>query len=71
MIGWEKSLNQVAQAGYSYGYTSYIDTPTGEKYFLIDAIKGDGPRIAVSKPTMTEAVHELMRLLRLETEKDN
>lgn len=52
MIGWEKSLNQVAQAGYSYGYTSYIDTSTGQKIFLVDAIKGDGPRIAVVESTI-------------------
>jgi hypothetical protein len=37
MIGREKSLNQVAQAGYSYGYVSYIDTTTGKKFFLVDA----------------------------------
>jgi hypothetical protein len=34
------------------------------------AIKGDGPRIAIAKPTMTEAAQELMRLLRIETERD-
>jgi hypothetical protein len=71
MKKWEKGLDQIAQAEYSYGYISFIDTITGNKLFLVDAIKGDGPRIAVAKPTMNEAVQELMRLLRLETEKDN
>jgi hypothetical protein len=61
MKDWEKGFDQIAQAGYSYGYASYIDT-TGEKFFLVDAIKGDGPRIAVAKPTMNEAVQELMRV---------
>lgn len=71
MKSWEKSLNQIAQAGYSYGYVSFIDTATSQKFFLVDAIKGDGPRIAAIKPTMTEAVQELMRVLRIETQKDN
>jgi hypothetical protein len=63
-------VNQIAQAGYSYGYVSFIDTPTGQKYFLVDAIKGGCPRGAVTKSTMTEAVQGLMRLLLIETEKD-
>jgi hypothetical protein len=68
MKNWEKALNQIAQAGYSYGYVSFIETITSQNFFLIDAIKGDGPRVAVAKPTMTEAVQELMRLLRLKDE---
>jgi hypothetical protein len=71
MKNWENVLNQIAQAGYSYGYISFIDATIGQKFFLVDAIKGDGPRIAVAKPTMNEAVKELMRLLRIETERDN
>lgn len=71
MKSWENALDQIAKAGYSYGYVSYIDTLTGEKYFLVDAIKGEGPRIAAIKSTMSEAVQELMRLLPIETEKDN
>jgi len=38
MKNWEKALNQIAQAGYSYGYISFIDTITGNKLFLVDAI---------------------------------
>ena len=67
---WELLLNQIAKAGYSYGYTSYVDIPTGKQYFVVDAFRDDGPRIAVAKPTMTEAVQELIRLLGLEIDND-
>ena len=70
MKNWEKDFNKIAQAGYSYGYVSFIDTITGKKFFLVDAIKGEGPRIAVAKPSMSEAVQELIRLLRIKIEKD-
>ena len=65
---WEKALDQIAQAGYSYGYVSFIDTLTGQKIFLVDAIMGDGPRIAVAKPTMTEAVQEVIRVMCIKIE---
>jgi hypothetical protein len=65
MKDWEKSLDQIAKAGYSYGYVPFIDLATGQKFFLVDAIKGDGPRIAVIESNMTEAVNELVRLMNL------
>lgn len=67
MPDWEESLNQIAKAGFSYGYVPFFDLATGQKFFLVDAIKGDGPRIAVIKSTMSEAVQELMRLLCIDT----
>ena len=57
-ITLKAGLNKIALAGYSYRYTSYTDATTGKKTYLVDAIKGDGSRIAVAKPTMTEAVQD-------------
>lgn len=70
MMKWEKLLKQIAKAGYSYGYTSFIDIFTGQEFFLVDAIKGEGPRTAVAKPTMLQAVQELMGLLSIKNEED-
>jgi hypothetical protein len=65
---WERALIQIAQTGYSYVNTSYVDIPTGKQFSVVDAFKEDGPRIAVAKPTMTEAVHELMMILGIKIE---
>ena len=58
-------LDQIAKAGYSYSYVPLTDLATDQKFFLVDAIKGDGPRIAAIKSTMNEAVQEFMRLLNM------
>ena len=56
---WERDLNRLWKAGYSYGYLSWINPQTNEEIFQVDAMKGDGPRIVCQGSTMAEAKNNL------------
>lgn len=60
---WERDLNLIHHAGFSYGYVEIMDLTTGEHAWQVDAMKGDGPRVMVEMPTIEEAVGELRRML--------
>ena len=60
---WERDLNWLHHAGFSYGYVQTTDPITGEQSWQVDAIKGDGPRVVVEMPTLPEAARELRRML--------
>nr|MCK9374987.1 hypothetical protein [Syntrophobacterales bacterium] len=60
---WQRDLNRLHLAGYSYGYVEILDLVTGELTWQVDAMKGDGPRVVVEMPTFPEAVGELYRML--------
>jgi hypothetical protein len=60
---WERDLNRIHQAGYSYGYIEIMDLATGEYSWQVDAMKGDGFRVVVEMPTLSEAVGELYKML--------
>jgi hypothetical protein len=60
---WQRDLDLVHQAGFSYGYVEIVDLATGEHFWQVDAMRGDGPRMVVEMPTLAEAVRELMTIL--------
>lgn len=60
---WQRDLDLVHQAGFSYGYVEIVDLAIGEHSWQVDAMKGDGPRVVVEMPILEEAVKELRRLL--------
>ncbi|MFH0986281.1 MAG: hypothetical protein V1882_12255 [Candidatus Omnitrophota bacterium] len=59
---WQRNLDRLHHAGYSYGYVEIVDLATGEHSWQVDAMKGDGARV-VEMPTLEEAVKELKRLV--------
>ena len=62
---WDRDLNLIHQAGFSYGYAQFVDLATGEHFWQVDAMKGDGPRVVVQMPTLKEAVGELKKLIQV------
>lgn len=60
---WDRDLNRIHHAGYSYGYVELVDLATGEHTWQVDVMKGDGPRVVVEMRTLEEAVEELYDLL--------
>ena len=60
---WGRDLNRIHHAGFSYGYVEIVDLATGEHAWQVDAMKGDGPRVVVEMPTLSEAVGELYQML--------
>ncbi len=58
--GWERDLNRIWKAGYSYGYLSWVNPQTNEEIFQVDAIKGDGPRAIGWGKDMAEAVGKVL-----------
>jgi hypothetical protein len=60
---WDRDLNRIHHAGFSYGYVEIVDLATGEHSWQVDAMKGDGARVVVEMPTISGAVKELKRLL--------
>jgi hypothetical protein len=60
---WQRDLDRIHHAGFSYGYVEIVDLVTGEQFWQVDAMKGDGPRVVVEMPTLSGAVEELKRLL--------
>ena len=60
---WDRDLNRIHHAGFSYGYVEIVDLATGEHSWQVDAMKGDGPRVVVERPTIEEAVGELYKML--------
>lgn len=61
---WDRDLNRIHQAGYSYGYIEILDLATGEHSWQVDAMKGDRPRVVVEMPTLAEAVEKLIAIIR-------
>jgi hypothetical protein len=57
---WERDLNRIWKAGYSYGYLSWVNPQTDEEIFQVDAIKGDESRAVGRGKDMTEAVGNLI-----------
>ena len=57
---WERDLNRIWKAGYSYGYLSWVNPQTDEEIFQVDAIKGDEFRAVDRGKNMTEAVVNLI-----------
>ncbi len=60
---WQRDLDRIHHAGFSYGYVEIVDLATGEHSWQVDAMKGDGPRVMVEMPTIEGAVGELKKLL--------
>jgi hypothetical protein len=60
---WQRDLDRIHHAGFSYGYVEIVDLATGDHAWQVDAMKGDGPRVVVEMPTISGAVKELKRLL--------
>jgi len=60
---WQRDLDRIHHAGFSYGYVEIVDLATGEHYWQVDAIKGEGPRVVVEMPSLQKAVGELYRIL--------
>ncbi|MFH1020517.1 MAG: hypothetical protein V1782_07915 [Pseudomonadota bacterium] len=60
---WQRDLDLVHQAGFSYGYVEIVDLATGEHSWQVDAMKGDGPPVVVEKASLPEAVRQLYRML--------
>jgi hypothetical protein len=61
---WQRDLDHIHHAGYSYGYVEVLDLAMGELTWQVDAMKGEGPQVVVEMPTMEGAVRELGRLMR-------
>jgi hypothetical protein len=57
---WERDLNRIWNAGYSYGYLSWANPQTDEVVYQVDAIKGDGPRAIGRGKDMAKAVENLL-----------
>jgi hypothetical protein len=57
---WERDLNRIWKAGYSYGYLSWVNPQTDEEIFQVDAIKHDEFRAVGRGKEMTEAVEKLI-----------
>lgn len=57
---WERDLNRIWKAGYSYGYLSWVNPQTEEEISQVDAIKGDEFRAVGRGRDMTEAVAKLI-----------
>jgi hypothetical protein len=60
---WDRDLNRLHHAGYSYGYVEVVDLVAGELSWQVDAMRGDEPRVLVEMPTLEEAVRELKETL--------
>jgi hypothetical protein len=60
---WQRDLDRIHHAGFSYGYVEIVDLATGEHAWQVDAMKGAGPRVVVEMPTLSEAVGELYKML--------
>ena len=60
---WQRDLDWLHHAGFSYGHVEIVDLATGEHSWQVDAMKGDGPRVVVEMAILEEAVNELRRLL--------
>ena len=60
---WQRDLDRIHHAGFSYGYVEIVDLATGEHSWQVDAMKGDGPRVVVEMPTLSESVGELYKML--------
>jgi hypothetical protein len=61
---WQRDLNRIHHAGFSYGYVEIVDLATGEHAWQVDAMKGAGSRVVVEMPTLAGAVKELMAMIR-------
>jgi hypothetical protein len=60
---WQRNLDRLHHAGFSYGYIEIVDLATGEHSWQVDAMKGDGPRVVVEMPTLDGAAKELIKIL--------
>lgn len=63
LTDWQRDLDRIHHAGYSYGYIEILDLVTGELSWQVDAMKGDGPRVVVEMPTLPDAVSKLYKML--------
>jgi hypothetical protein len=59
----QRDLDRIHHAGFSYGYVEIVDLATGEHCWQMDAMKGNGARVVVEMPTLSEAVGELYKML--------
>lgn len=62
---WQRDLDHIHHAGFSYGYVEIVDLATGEHSWQVDAMKGDGPRVVVEMPSLPAVVSELKKLLQV------
>lgn len=67
---WDRDLNRLHQAGFSYGYVEIVDFATGKRSWQVDAMKGKGPQVVVEMPTLPEALGELYRMLIPESQQE-
>lgn len=49
---WDRDINRIHHAGFSYGYVEIMDLATGEHSWQVDAVKGGGLRVVVEMPTL-------------------
>ena len=56
---WERDLNRLWKAGYSYGYISWLNPQTDEEIIQVDAVKEEEFRAIGRGKDMTEAVKKL------------
>ena len=61
---WEIIADQLSRDGWSWGYTSLLDS-AGRTMFNVDAHRGDGKRYVVCADELLTAFSELQRLTRL------
>jgi hypothetical protein len=62
-LEWEEDLNRLSKVGYLFSYSSHINPISGNKLFQVNVYTEDDTYIAVAKPTMNEAVKELIQIL--------
>jgi hypothetical protein len=62
---WQRDLDRIHHAGFSYGYVEIVDLATGEHSWQVDAVKGDGPWVVVEMPTLMAGVIELKSRLQV------
>jgi hypothetical protein len=68
MFDWEIIADQIAKAGWSYGYNKYLtdDKDSGEVrvVYVADAHRSDGHRFVSQAETLMTAFIELQKVLR-------
>ncbi len=55
---WEMIAGNLSNAGWSWGYFSFIDS-AGRTIFNVDAHRGDGKRFIVRSEELLAAFHEM------------
>jgi len=59
---WEKTLDSIHRAGWSYGYVQFQDRETGQLFWQVDISK-ENVRIKGIGPTMEAAVVRIVAFL--------